>query len=471
MHATAMPFEFVSHGGGTCSTDDIVPFCYRACQEVEKILNRRLDKRAFVLDPEKNQVLIREKTIDSLIDKVEDRVFRARKYANTCLLICFLIIYLVMLFLQNDITQAFTMESSAANQIGVGLPPGFYLENADDFWNWLDGNVINKVFSDPSCGDGVCDIGESKGFGRFGCEQDCGRYLETTPISVNLVPYINASKDISPNWPWDNVPQRETPEYRWNIWSETMNDYIYAEDQVAGKGIVVVDVPDGKMSLKLYQTNKISEVVDTTTIQDYLGFSPPTVPPRQATNDFAYGDPREVIAASALLMKQVQDYCWGMDPSNFDFMCLLHPITDSLYKSLASYGPQGTVSMPNGTKDRIELVNAGFCGMLPNGTQVQYDLNALLIPVFQSLSLSLSPTHRPAFSLIPISHLLTSSYLLPPLSSWSFHPSLGVSCLLRVPLFAAYILSMSFNYDAVEIRFQRQPVHASACTQVRVRIG
>lgn len=260
-----------------------------------------------------------------------------------------------------------------------------------------DAQVVNKVFSDPSCGDGVCDTGETKGFGRFGCEADCGRFLETTPVSVNLIPFFNATRDINPRWSWDKVPQRVTPEYRWNIWSDTMNDYIFEMDQPVGKGIEVVDVPDGSMQLKLYQTNKISEVVDATTIQDYLGFSPPTLPERMATNDFYYGDAREVISASALLMKQVQDYCWGMDPTNPDLMCLLHPITDSLYKSLASYGVRGTVSMPNGTKDRIELVKTDFCGLIPNGT------DGILNPtnkakIMQAATSCFSRRHGDAFS-------------------------------------------------------------------------
>lgn len=104
---------------------------------MEKILNRKLDKRAFVLDPEKNEVLLKEKRIDNLLIKVEERMYRARKYANSFCLILFLFIYLVMLFLQNDVTQAFNMENSAANQISISLPGTFYLENPDTFWEWL----------------------------------------------------------------------------------------------------------------------------------------------------------------------------------------------------------------------------------------------------------------------------------------------------------------------------------------------
>ena len=47
---------------------------------MEKILTRKLDARAFVLDKNKNAVLIREKTIDKMLDMVTNRLPHAGSF-------------------------------------------------------------------------------------------------------------------------------------------------------------------------------------------------------------------------------------------------------------------------------------------------------------------------------------------------------------------------------------------------------
>ena len=51
----------------------------------------------------------------------------------------------------------------------------------------MENALIAKIFTDPICGDGVCDSPEEyAGFGRFGCVADCGKYLDTTTITIDL---------------------------------------------------------------------------------------------------------------------------------------------------------------------------------------------------------------------------------------------------------------------------------------------
>jgi hypothetical protein len=58
--------------------------------------------------------------------------------------------------------------------------------------------------------------------GRFGCIKDCGRYLNTTKIYVNL---RDLFADVKQNDAWDlsragAVTSRSNPQFKWNIYSE-----------------------------------------------------------------------------------------------------------------------------------------------------------------------------------------------------------------------------------------------------------
>ena len=60
---------------------------------------------------------------------MEERIFKSRKYSNAFCLVLFMLLYLIMLFSQNDVLTAYEIESSAQNQISIALPPSFFLEN------------------------------------------------------------------------------------------------------------------------------------------------------------------------------------------------------------------------------------------------------------------------------------------------------------------------------------------------------
>ena len=111
------------------------------------------------------------------------------------------------------------------------------------------------------CGDGICDSPhEYSGFGRFGCIKDCDRFLNTTRIYVELEDFVKATSkvwDISKAGP---ILTRAQPGFKWNIWSYTMQDFVLAEDSDLTS--VDVEVPDGRLELRLYQTGIVSEAID-----------------------------------------------------------------------------------------------------------------------------------------------------------------------------------------------------------------
>lgn len=93
----------------------------------------------------------------------------------------FFIIYLITLFMQREVEQSYNIESSLLNALTGSLPMigsgGYFnsgagatgeLGSGDDFYAWMS-TVVGAIYTDPVCGDGVCDSGEFQGVGRFGC--------------------------------------------------------------------------------------------------------------------------------------------------------------------------------------------------------------------------------------------------------------------------------------------------------------
>jgi len=135
----------------------------------------------------------------------------------------------------------------------------------------------------------------------------------------------------------------------------------------------VIEVPDGEFELYLYQTTKISEMLDITDITVNRAFGPKidpaTVPERgRDLPDFAYGDKREALAAQTEYLSQLMDYCFGgaIDIMNFDWNCM-SPFDEHFMKMFGAYGMNGTIKMGNGTKDTANLVQVPFCEVVPKG--------------------------------------------------------------------------------------------------------
>ena len=135
---------------------------------------------------------------------------------------------------------------------------------------------------------------------------------------------------------------------------------------------MVLEVPDGELELFLYQTNKMSELLDITDITDNRALGPKisksSLPDRaEGIADFAYGDKREALASQSEHVAQLFDYCFGgtFDMATFDWQCWT-PFEEMFIEMFGGYGLNGTIKMGNGTRVVANLVEVPFCQLMPD---------------------------------------------------------------------------------------------------------
>jgi len=334
-------------------------------KKIEEMRDSKLSSRTATLDVVHKHGVRREKQIDALIEKVEQRLTRSQHYKQFMSILVFFVAYCYMLFVQNNVASGFAIEESFQTTILAGLAEvKFAGDGSDALFRWLQAEIVERAFTEPVCGDGTCEWSpeEYPGFGRFGCIADCNRYLYTTKITVDLQPLYNLSQRMLA-WNLKGVDHRgRVPGFKWNVWSHTMSDFILAEDASAEDGAKVLEVPDGELELRLYQTNSMSDLLDISAITANRALGPEisasTVPPRNPTKPaFFYGDAREALAAQSEMVAQVFDYCFGspIDLNTFDWQCL-YPPTDQFLKLFSAYGVNGSIKMGNGSRSTATLV-------------------------------------------------------------------------------------------------------------------
>mmetsp|Transcript_34855 Transcript_34855/g.84811 ORF Transcript_34855/g.84811 Transcript_34855/m.84811 type:complete len:514 (-) Transcript_34855:91-1632(-) len=326
-----------------------------------------------------------EKQIEGLISMVEEKIDRSssyRKLLGTCF---FFVVYICTLFLQREVRNSFEIEDSLLNALASSLPTlgsgGYFnsgagatgeLSKSDDFYTWIDG-IAGNIYSDPVCGDGVCDAGEYAGFGRFGCIPDCGRYNNVTTITINLEDYV-----LSHPGGWDLTAQPDiqdmaNPQFRYNIWSFTMGDYLFATD--LANETATVEVPDGELQLELYQTARVAGLVEDSLLTSQYDVTTNSIPAaKDGISDYFYGDPLEFLKAGAALNNAITRYCWNTATGAADARCLTMSSADLMFYSLGAYGLAGSVSMTVGRKD-VRLATVGFCGAFKNASHGATDAN------------------------------------------------------------------------------------------------
>mmetsp|Transcript_40849 Transcript_40849/g.83567 ORF Transcript_40849/g.83567 Transcript_40849/m.83567 type:complete len:1272 (-) Transcript_40849:1118-4933(-) len=344
-------------------------------EKLDRILTEKSQNGLVTIDPAVKQSLIREKQIDGLMHRVEDRLDRTHHYHSCLALTVFITFFVIVMTLQNDVRMAYSIESTMLNSVIGSLDTEtFALKSTDEFYEWFGSELVDRVFRDPICGDGICEQPhEFPSVGRFGCQLDCGLFLQSTSISIKLETFPMWTKLAQGQWDLSKVKRRVTPQFKWNLFSHTLGEFLFDEDQLPDI-TVVTDVPDGKLTLHMYQTEIISTQVDEKSIYDYLYMTQATLPTRQAKSDFDYGDKREAIASGSILLKQLFDYCWGGsmsmdDLDSFDMGCVTYPDQDTQIRVFGSYGLQGQITTANGTRDKTVLADVGFCGFVPNGVE------------------------------------------------------------------------------------------------------
>ena len=145
-----------------------------------------------------------------------------------------------------------------------------------------------------------------------------------------------------------------------------MLDYLWSNDMDINE-VQRIEVPDGDFILELYQTNKTSEAVDVVDIYMNLNTLPSTVPERNATHDYDYGDHREVLAVTSALISDINSFCWGGKQATHNYACDWHPSLDTMITTLGSYGITGTIVMSSGMRKTTTLADVPFCSVLPHG--------------------------------------------------------------------------------------------------------
>jgi len=206
-------------------------------KKMESITMGKLSGSTVAFDKHVTKAAKHEKQIDGLIAKVDDRMARSGNYNSFVSIMCFFVLYLAAVMMQQDTPSASAVQSSFQATIIAGLPAGA-ISGPDDLFDWLQADIVDRGWDEPVCGDGTCewDSNEFPGFGRFGCIEDCGRYLFTSKITVDLQVLFDAAAKVL-DWNLKKVDplrqyaaQGRTPGYRWNIYSYTMGAFLLETD-------------------------------------------------------------------------------------------------------------------------------------------------------------------------------------------------------------------------------------------------
>eukprot|EP00899_Mesostigma_viride_P017179 jgi/Mesvir1/25462/Mv01730-RA.1 len=114
---------------------------------------------------------------------------RRRDYVNLLSFVFFTVFYAAVLlyqrraFLAYDIHKSLTYLLPNDGNINGGLLTEY--QSIMDVHKWLAATV-EQIWIDRDCGDGVCDDLEAKGYGRFGCPEDCGWRTDLLTVEIQL---------------------------------------------------------------------------------------------------------------------------------------------------------------------------------------------------------------------------------------------------------------------------------------------
>ena len=314
----------------------------RRHEEVEAVYRQAMAESMYALTPVDpkgdgmSQNGFKETQLVGLEKIVRERIRKRSLYFNFLFSLIWFLVYVSSLYLEkvdvqisNSITRsALDTIVSDVFEIGVGsygyteskLGTINFLQTQQQILDWINSSILERVFVDAICGDGICSDTEFPGFGRFGCVADCGAFTNVTSVTIDLVSFMN-SKPIIAIDKWDIshvIPTLEAdPRYRWNIYSESLGDYIFLGDQQEGQA--TVDLMDGVYWFELYQTGQSSLNVSAEDMYLNGYIVAGTVPKREAQTAYQYGDYREFLSTTVAMMDAMYNYCYSTDvPRNAD---------------------------------------------------------------------------------------------------------------------------------------------------------
>jgi hypothetical protein len=201
-------------------------------KKFDGITSNKLGGSTVVFDRHMKKSIKHEKQIDGLMAKVTDRMSRSKNYNAFASILFFAVLYVAAIVLQQRVLDENAVQTAYLATIVGGIEGRAPFASEDDIYDWLQEEIVDRAWDEPICGDGTCerDGSEYPGFGRFGCIPDCGRYLYTTKITVDLQTlYQAAAKTL--NWDLRKVETGgRTPGFTWNIYSYTMDDFLLEKD-------------------------------------------------------------------------------------------------------------------------------------------------------------------------------------------------------------------------------------------------
>jgi len=351
-------------------------------QRIGEIYDYETKNRTFGLPRvNANEDSMLEAKLMGLQELVQYNISHSSAYFRFFLTFFFFAVYTQTLFMQRDITLASGLELPLLSKLLDGLPlngkGGYFndgysasgwVSSIDQFYRWFDSNLITTTFQDPVCGDGTCDDpSEFPGFGRFGCAKDCGRYAKTSTLEVDLHTYVHSAPA---GWDISGFPYEKSPNFKYNIFSHTMQEFLWKEDQdAATHPTAKVEVPDGKLTLHLYQGQKLW-TGDKDAPSD-LRMNAESFPEQnRSTARYGYGDAAEVLEFARLVTRTLEDACWetASSISSAAAGCDQFDWWDTYTRALGGYGLAGTISLSAGRARRKELLaDVAFCGVIENG--------------------------------------------------------------------------------------------------------
>ncbi|EKX37118.1 hypothetical protein GUITHDRAFT_116695 [Guillardia theta CCMP2712] len=236
-----------------------------------------------------------------------------------------------------------------------------FLSSNADFYSWYV--FCNCAFSSIL----YCASTEYPGFGRFGCAKDCGDYNNVTTLTIKLEDMIDASQTelgfSLTRTSLDTDPARVT--YSYNVYSYTMGEFIF-ENDIKNNSQISFEVPDGKLTLVLYQTTSAESVVDDQAVITLFGVTAGSFSSLvRQQNNMKYGNPREILKTAVfqtLSLKTLcqtpddarQQFCTNFNPQDIGYTGLQQPITQIGYCAML---PKAGDPYIKENKDKI--INAG----------------------------------------------------------------------------------------------------------------
>ncbi|CAI5509659.1 unnamed protein product [Closterium sp. Naga37s-1] len=167
---------------------------------------------------------------------LQKRVLHYRDLGGFVLLMA---LFITILYMQADSSRSYDITAAHS----VLYPPGMSQDTtntfsgADDFYQWLNNSIIQTLWADLTCGDGLCNYPlQYPAFGRFGCEADCGTFPNLTAVAVHLSSQLHS--------------QQAAEQSSWNLcmvnpvslcWYETPQPFPQGEAHV----LIPMHIPDG----------------------------------------------------------------------------------------------------------------------------------------------------------------------------------------------------------------------------------